>query len=453
MIRALLDYQGEAMRRGRELGQPGTYFRYQKFQAAGAAMALLCLFPVPAHPTNGLSAIGFGAESSPMAGADLAVARDTAAMNGNPAGITQIPGNALDMYSGIIYPLSVAHRDNLGNDLEVWNRRAYVGGAGLTHRMGDSPVTVGIGLFAQGGTGNVYKNITTPFGTTDEFSSLLRIAKITPTVAYRFDEKLSLGMSLQVVYTDIRQKVFPETSFLDPADPGHPFSGTDVEMNGFGFGVKLGALYKVSDRLSLGAAYTSKIHLPLSGTVVANLSSVGLGKVTYRDASIEGMALPQEVDVGFAVRPVPRLLVAVKVAWLDWSGALKTSTLRAASPDRPGAPTALSHPSTLNWKDQYVFAIGIAHDLTEKVVLRAGYNFGSNPIPANTLNPLLAAIAEHHVTFGGGYAFSPKWQVSTAVEYAFNNEVMYHNPELPFGPGAEEESEYVALQLTLSCRW
>jgi long-chain fatty acid transport protein len=187
--------------------------------------------------------------------------------------------------------------------------------------------------------------------------------------------------------------------------------------------------------------------------VVANLSAAGLGKVTYRDASIEGMALPQEVDVGFAVRPVPPLLVAVKVAWLDWSGALKSSTLRAASPDGPGAPPTLSLPSTMNWKDQYVFAIGLAYDLTEKAILRAGYNYGRNPIPANSLNPLLAAIAEHHVTFGGGYAFSPKWQVSTAVEYAFNNKVTYHNPELPFGPGAEEENEYIALQVMLSCRW
>ena len=78
-------------------------------------------------------------------------------------------------------------------------------------------------------------------------------------------------------------------------------------------------------------------------------------------------------------------------------------------------------------------------------VLRAGYNYGSNPVPENSLNPLLAAIAEHHVTFGGGYAFSPKWQVGTAVEYAFNNAVTYHNPELPFGPGAEAENEYIAL--------
>jgi len=104
--------------------------------------------PAPAHPANGLSAIGFGAESDAMAGADIAVARGTATMNLNPAGITQIPGNALDICGGIIYPLSVAHRDKLGNDLEVWNRRTYIGGAGFTHRMGDGPVTVGIGLFA-----------------------------------------------------------------------------------------------------------------------------------------------------------------------------------------------------------------------------------------------------------------------------------------------------------------
>jgi hypothetical protein len=114
--------------------------------AAGAALALICLFPAPAHPANGLSAIGFGAESVAMGGADLAVARDTAAMNLNPAGITQIPENALGIYGGIIYPLSVAHRDLIGNDLDVSNRHVFLGGGGFTHRLGEVPVTIGIGL-------------------------------------------------------------------------------------------------------------------------------------------------------------------------------------------------------------------------------------------------------------------------------------------------------------------
>jgi hypothetical protein len=81
------------------------------------------------------------------------------------------------------------------------------------HAPASTPRTAGSG--SSGGGRNVYKNVTTPFGTTDEFSSLFRIAKITPTVAYRFNERLSVGISLQVVYTDIRQKVFPETSYFD----------------------------------------------------------------------------------------------------------------------------------------------------------------------------------------------------------------------------------------------
>ena len=422
---------------------------------AVAVLALLCLVPAPAHPTNGLNMIGFGAESVAMGGADLAVARDTSAMNTNPAGIARIPGSALDGYAAIAYPLSVAHRDQFGNDVEVSNRWAYLGGGGFTRRLGDGSWTGGIGFFAQGGAGNVYKNVATAFGTTDEMSSLFRIGKVTPSVAYRVDESLTLGVSLQVVYADIQQKLFPETSFFDPADPAHPFFGSEVkEMNGFGFGAKLGALYKVNDRVTLGAVYTTKMNLALDGgTVVANLSSVGLGKVTYRDARIDGMALPEEVGVGVSVRPVQPLLVAVKVAWIDWSGALETSTLRVENPDNPGAPPTLALPSTLNWRDQYVFAIGIAYDLTEKAILRAGYNYGRNPIPANSLNPLLAAITEHHATCGAGYAFSPKWQMSGAVEYAFNNAVTYDNPELPFGPGAEEENESIAAHVMLSTRW
>ena len=96
---------------------------------AGAVLALLCLFPAPAHPTNGLNMIGFGAESVAMGGADLAVARDTSAMNNNPAGIARIPGSALDVYGAIAYPLSVAHRDQFGNDVEVSNRRIVTSAA------------------------------------------------------------------------------------------------------------------------------------------------------------------------------------------------------------------------------------------------------------------------------------------------------------------------------------
>jgi integrase len=47
--------------------------------ASGVALALLCFHGAPAFAANGLNAMAFGTESVAMGGADLAVARDTAA--------------------------------------------------------------------------------------------------------------------------------------------------------------------------------------------------------------------------------------------------------------------------------------------------------------------------------------------------------------------------------------
>ncbi len=53
-------------------------------------------FVPPVSATNELNIIGFSAESDGMAGADVAVARDNAALNINPAGLTQIGDGRLD---------------------------------------------------------------------------------------------------------------------------------------------------------------------------------------------------------------------------------------------------------------------------------------------------------------------------------------------------------------------
>lgn len=423
--------------------------------ALGAVLALACLFPGKAGATNGFNMIGFGAESVGMGGADLAVARDAAAMNTNPAGIAQIQGSRLDFYGAFVYPMMVAHRDRFGNDAEVVNRRILFGGGAHAMRLGNGPVTIGMGFFAQGGAGNVYKNLMTPFGTRDELSSLLRIAKVTPSAAYRITDSLSAGISLQVVAADLQQKVFPETSVFDPADPSRTFFGTEIRgMKGISAGFKAGLLYRIGDRAAIGLTYTNRMPLSLEdGEIIVNMTAAGLGKVTYGNARLEGLSLPREVGLGVAMRPAASLLLAADVSWLDWSGSMKTSTLRANGPDNPGAPSSLALPATHDWRDQYVIALGLAWDATERLVFRTGYNYGRNPIPSRNTNPLLAAFAEHHVTVGCGYAIGSKWRTDLAVEYALNKKVTYDNPELPFGPGAQEENETIAAHLMVSRMW
>ncbi|MEP7207344.1 MAG: hypothetical protein ABI920_10430 [Casimicrobiaceae bacterium] len=85
--------------------------------------------------SNGLDLIGFGTESSMMGGADVAVARDTTALNTNPAGLSQLTQPAFDAYNAAAFALDVGHRDALGNDVSVSNRIIGLGGGGYARPL------------------------------------------------------------------------------------------------------------------------------------------------------------------------------------------------------------------------------------------------------------------------------------------------------------------------------
>lgn len=418
------------------------------------AIALLLQSPLT-HATNGLNLIGFGPESNLMAGADTAVARDTGAFNTNPAGLAQIHGHALDVYGAVARALDVGHRDQFGNDVKVSNHYIGVGSFGYATRLAALPCTIGAGLFGQGGAGNVYRNVNTAFGTRDRMSSLFRIAKISPGFGCQLNKTWSLGASAGIAYADMHQKVFPGTSFLNSANPAQSFFGYELKSaSALGTGFKLGAMAKLSDRITLALAYASKIDLPLDGGHLhANMGAAGLGLVTYRNTRIGGLAIAREVDTGAAWQVTDTLLLAVKVAWLDWSGALRNSTLRAARPDNPAAPPVLAQTARLDWKDQWVYAFGLDYALTSKTDLLAGYNYGANPIPAATTSPLLAAIGQHHFVCGFRHRLSELWTLNGGLEYDLGETVKYTNPELPFGVNAQESSEALIAEFALSRRW
>lgn len=422
---------------------------------AAVSVIIILITAGTALANNGLNLIGFGAESVAMGGADIAVARDSSALNTNPAGLTQIAGKQLDIHTAVAFPLDVRHQDIFENNTEVSNRHIVFGNIGYTQHLTGRPLSLGIGFFAQGGAGNDYREITTVFGTQDDMSSIFRIAKLTAGLAWQAHPDLSFGGSISLFYADMNQKIFPDTSFYNAGPPEQVFFGYELkEMKTLNPGYKLGVMYKPSGRLTIGMAYTSRVNLPLDGgRLISDLSALGMGKVTYRDVRAEGLNLPQELGLGIAFKPVNRLLTTVELNWIDWSEAVEHSTLRAADPDNAGAPPVLALTSRMDWRDQIVIATGIAYTRKDGIVFRAGYNYGRNPVPDETLNPLLAAISEHTYTLGIGYPFTSHWDINGGVEYSAPEKVRYTNPELPFGPNAAEINEVLAIHVMLSHRF
>jgi len=419
-------------------------------RALAAAAAIVC---GTAAANNGLNMIGFGAESVGMGGADVAVARDTSALNTNPAGITQLKRPAFDGDAAVAFATYVGHSDTFRNDQRVDNAVIPAGSFGYTIPL-DRQVVVGFGLFAQGGAGNVYKNLQTPFGTTDELSSQIGFLKLSMAVAWQLTEKLSIGVSVPVAAIVAKQRVFPKTSSSNSADPTPGFFGLDLKnARGAGAGVQLGALWHAAPALTLGVMGASRIRLTADkGTAAVNMTAIGLGVVNYANARLEGFALPAEVAVGAAWQADAHTLVSLKIAELWWSSALRDTSLTLSQPDNPAAPQVLAQTAMVNARDQTVAAVGVAHTLDSGTTLYGGFNYGRNPIPSQNLTPLIAAIGESHLTGGFAAPAASGWIVSGAFEYLLRKTVTYINPVSPLGR-SEERLGYVALHLMLSRRW
>jgi len=72
------------------------------------------------------------------------------------------------------------------------------------------------------------------------------------------------------------------------------------------------------------------------------------------------------------------------------------------------------------WDEQLVYKIGAEFDINEKISLRAGYNYGRNPLKIDRTfeNISFPAITEHHITCGAGLDISENMELNLGFMYA-----------------------------------
>jgi long-chain fatty acid transport protein len=423
-----------------------------------------------ASALNGPQFVGFSAESTALAGAGSVAVADTSAINTNPAALSLIQGTRFDVTAGPLKPI-LHHRDAFGNDTDGQNDLFVLGNAGFAKRMTQVPgLTIGAGIFTQGGFGTDYRNLATAFGTRDSTSTFFRYLKVAFALSYDVTDRLTVAVAPHVGYADVSLRLFPGTS----APP--TFFGVDIRdrcarnagLGGLGnscpsdvvFGAKVGVMYKLAPWMTVGATYTSPVRFNFTGGQVAlNESALGLGRVNY-DARVAGIKWPQQVDVSMAARPVDRLLIALTTSWINWA-AINTVEITATNSSLPAPLNQVNLNIPFNWKDQVVVAVGVAYAVMQdaswkekdRLVVRAGYNYSNNPVPNETLSPLAPLILKHRVSGGVGFRFTERWSFDTAFIYSFKNTETYTNPSLPFGPNATESIAGYYVFNTVSYRF
>ncbi len=373
-------------------------------------MAMTLGLTGPGMASNGINMMGYGAIASGMGGADMAVPAECTAMAGNPAQLATICGNVISLGGSLMKPLMEVTMPGQGS-VDNGDQFLPFGFLGYAQRVGNTGWAWGIGLYAQGGMGVDFQNVKNFQGQNDSLYSMVAFTRLAPTVAYKVTDKLTLGVSAFAGYATIDYEFFPN------GVQGQNVTG----MDSFTIAGRFGFSYQINKQWAIGGAYTTESSLDFDGGQMVFNFGPGIGKVKYNDVKMDNFTWPRQAEVGVSYRPIPKLLLALDVTWVNYSAAIKTVTVTASNPNAPlpQAYQTLNIPMVMDWKDSWIFALGAEYEINDTWTVRAGYNYGSNPVPDDTLNPLFPATVEHHLTAGCSYNWG-RWGLDFALEHAFD---------------------------------
>ena len=174
------------------------------------------------------------------------------------------------------------------------------------------------------------------------------------------------------------------------------------------------ALYNVSSNWNFGFSYKSPNWLEKW----SYNSSTPNGTARYIGVQAE---LPTILSWGVAYKGLPKTLIDVDFRYIDYANA----SLFGQKPSDGG----------LGWRSVFAVATGIQYQLSDRVTLRAGYLYNTNPIPAtNTLfNVQAPAITTNTLSLGFSTKLTADITATAAWVHGFRNSITGGVEQIPGG--------------------
>ncbi len=335
-------------------------------------------------------------------GGGAAVAEDATTIFFNPAGLTRLKGQNIEVGLHGINPSTKFSDD----------------GSTLTPLLGvEIPLTGGDGGNAGSFTlvPNIYWSgqfgeklflglgINVPFGLATKYDedwkgryhgvdSEVMTVNFNPTVAFKFTDKFSAGLGINIQaldgtfsnaidYGTINTLVGAGLPLTPQGDDGF----VKIEADDYGYGFNFGFLFEQTEGTRYGLSYRSEIDYDLEGD--ADFTSpnaytdilAGLSGLVDGPASAD-ITLPQSASASVFHALSDEWALMADATWTGWSS-IEELRIKFAS----GASDAVT---TLDWNDTWRLASGLTYTPGEKWDWRFGAAYDQSPIP----NPSLRTV-------------------------------------------------------------
>jgi long-chain fatty acid transport protein len=421
-----------------------------------------------ASATTGYFALGYGAKAMGMVGAVVSNPQDSAVIAVNPAGLTEI-GERFDLGMRFFSPIREAELNTSvvsGTfDVDDKSRRNLflIPNIGFNMKIGDN-LWFGFNNYGNGGLNSTYDRnlydeafavlgaaqfgipgvcdpaalppgVTTcaqlvPEGVgtgtpdTGKLGVDLVQAIFAPSLATKVRDKHSVGVALLIGVQRFSARglgnfqCFTQTgapqagcNTVPPSGPATPSDGlTDNNSDwAFGAGARIGWLGEVHPRLTLGAAYSSKIYMTEFDDYDELFAEQG------------DLDIPANFTLGATFKATPKLKLSFDFQQIQYEGVNSISNPGPVFVGSPPAPFPGPQPYCLSpacllgtdaglgfgWEDINIYRLAAEYDYDSRWTFRGGFAMNDQPIPDSQVlfNILAPATIERHIT--AGFTFRP----------------------------------------------
>jgi len=370
-----------------------------------------------AMATNGYFAHGYGIKAKGMGGVATALADDSFGGANNPASMVWA-GSRFDIGIDWFRPIRSAERSGAGfatlnGKVDSESENFLIPEIGY-NQMIRNDMSLGVSVYGNGGMNTTYPQGDFNCGAgpanmlcgSGKLGVDLTQLIIAPTLSYKVNEQHSLGVSLLLGYQRFKAQGLQA---FDNAPGFPPFTGAPGNVtnrgydNAYGAGLRVGYFGRLSDAVSVGASYSSKVYMSKFDKYAGLFAGQG------------DFDIPSNFSLGVAFTPVPAWTFALDYGRINYGGIASVGNASL-----PVAPLGAANGPGFGWKDINVVKVGAAWRINDSLTLRAGYNHGDNPIrPADvTFNILAPGVVTDHYTLGFTWATSKDSEVSGALMVA-----------------------------------
>jgi len=395
--------------------------------------ALMLALPARA---GGLYANEYGTPESGTAGAGaeaMAMDASTAIPFYNPAGMTRLEGNQFILGAGV---LAASAEFDPNDDLT-----SFSGGNG-GQAAGPIPILTaayvhsftdrfkfGAALFAAAGAALEYD--LDWVGRKQSQKSEIAALSLSPTLAYRISDHVSVGGGINIMATALLTQV---EGLLD--DRTIEIDGTDTQIS-----YNLSWLFEPTEHTRIGLTWVSETEFDYAGDVTRTGGLVGPETAPVNTS----LTLAQVLRIGLYQDLGPRAAILGTFGWEDWS-ALENQFITVDE--------GLTATIPRNWDDTNRYAVGFHYRVGDPWLLRFGVTYDTSP--TGSLDRTADLPVDRQVRYGAGFQHEGSGRFGYGVDLVYadlGDAAIDSSSALGDLVGSYKSNEYIAATFNLQWRF